>query len=69
MRKLTAEELAEPDVTLTISPGRWDRLVPEEVKRELRPFGNGFDGAGNYVIIIPAYRWRDIESLLRRLGQ
>jgi hypothetical protein len=66
MPRLTPEQIREPDVTLTISPAKWERL-PQQIAYELEPYGNGYDGEGNFVITIPGYRWSEIESVMWRL--
>lgn len=65
MQKLTAAELREPDVTLTIPYERF-KFVPPEVWKELEAY-IGRDTGRAYVYTVPAYRAREFEQYGRRL--
>lgn len=56
MTKLTDEELREPNVTLVIPENRsWQ--IPKAVMEELRLFGGRYHN-GNWIVSVPAYRYR-----------
>lgn len=60
-RKLTDEELSEPDVILTIPLATW-RGLPDEVKKELQVYiDRGNDK--QFVFKIPAYLSRQLEEI------
>jgi hypothetical protein len=61
-RRLTAAELAEPDVTIEINTSRWVKL-PADVQRDIRAYTTRDLSDGNrFVIMLPAYRWRELED-------
>jgi hypothetical protein len=62
MKKLTPEELREPDITLTIP---YDRIpkIPAEVWKELRPY-IGKDTGAAYVYKIPGYLARQLLEVV-----
>jgi len=66
MRKLSAQELAEPDVELYVPFGR---VLPDDVKNKLRFFGPGIEmrnkrtGQMFTKYIFPAYRVREWLAL------
>ena len=60
-RRLTEQELSEPDVTLIIPPSKWAAL-PEEVRLTLHYFADRGDGV-NRVFVVPAYRVREFEQM------
>ncbi len=60
MRKLTDKEIAEPDITLRFKDGQ----VPREIIKELEPYGIEW-GVKVHKVTIPAYRWADIEGMMR----
>ena len=60
-RRLTEQELSEPDVTLIIPPSKWAEL-PEEVRLTLSYFSGHWEGA-NRVYVVPAYRMREFEQM------
>src|SRR5262249_7493006 len=64
-RRLTPEEIAEPDVVMRIHPDRLALDIPHEVEELVRLYGEcRYDGT-NLVFIIPAYRYREeIEPTL-----
>lgn len=64
-RKLTDEELSEPDVTLIIPNDKWAQL-PQEVKDYLNFYiDRGNDSCSKYTV--PAYLVREFEAIARRL--
>jgi hypothetical protein len=68
MRKLTDEELREPDVTLTIHPDALALKVSKTLEDTLRLYAETrTDDKGSLVFSIPAYRYREeIEPLLQK---
>lgn len=63
MRRLTDEELAEPDITLRFR----DKQASPEIIRELEPYGIHWGGLGGvHSVTIPAYKWRDVEALMNK---
>ena len=65
MGRLTPAELSEPDVTLVIPEDR-DWQIPKAIMDELRLFG-GRMVDGNWVVTVPAYRYRDWLAMGKRL--
>ena len=66
-RRLTAAELSEPDVTLSIPIDKWGKL-PADVMELLRLFVV----ADRITVIecrLPAYRWREVQAMTRALPQ
>lgn len=68
MRKLTAEELSEPDVKLVIHPDALALKTSKALEDALRLYAETrTDDKGNFVFIIAAYRYREeIEPLLQK---
>ena len=66
-RKLTSEELSEPDVTLRIPLEKWSAL-PEDIAELLRYFLVS-DDITSLTARLPAYRWREIQAMTRRIAQ
>ncbi len=64
--RLTAEELTEPDVTLTIPAGR---ALPREIWEDLRAccISARENPDGSSTIRLPAYRLREIEQRMREM--
>ena len=65
MRRLTDDELREPDVTLII-PYSKAAMVPREVWETLKYF-IGKDTGKAYIFTVPAYRAREFLEYGRRL--
>jgi hypothetical protein len=67
-RRLTDEEISEPDVVLKIHRDRFDLDVSIEVAEALRTYAEvRDDGKGYLVFTLPGYRYREeIEPLLER---
>lgn len=61
MRRLTEAELREPDVWLAMPLERWHNL-PTALQNELRPHMH-CDKITKLIFRLPAYRWRDIQSI------
>ena len=68
MRKITDEELSEPDVKLVIHPDALALKTSKALEDALRLYAETrTDDKGNFVFIIAAYRYREeIEPLLQR---
>ena len=66
MRKLTDEELREPDMTLIIPLDVW-LILPDEVKKTLSHWINHGDisQVSNRVFVLPAYRARELETITK----
>ena len=64
-RRITDEELAEPDVTITFKS--IDNL-PGVIREDLRLYGNRFNKDGSISITLPAYKWREIEQIMKQLN-
>lgn len=60
MRRLTDEELSEPDVWLKIPIERWTEL-PDAIQSELSYFLRQ-DKITALIFRLPAYRWREISE-------
>ena len=67
MTKLTAAEIAEPDVLLRISLDKWNRLPPQ-VTDLLRLFVTA-DRITCLVVRLPAYRWREVQEMVGEAAQ
>ncbi len=66
MKKLTNEEIKEPDMTLIIPPDVWVTL-PDEVKDTLAHWVDRGDavGIGQHIYVLPAYRARELEAITK----
>ena len=66
-RKLTDEELSEPDVVLIIPLKTW-RSLPEGVKKELQAYRDRGNDT-KFIYRIPAYLARQLEELALNQAQ
>lgn len=67
-RKLTQEELAEPDVEIIVDPAKYNRL-PQDLRRDLAAYRTSLRyNETTIVITLPAYRLRDLEAEIQRRG-
>lgn len=63
-RRLTADELREPDAVIECAEAEFYRL-PQRVQSLIRDYHCGFERRGpNIRITLAAYRWREIEGEL-----
>lgn len=61
MTRLTAAELREPDVWVSMPIEKWNEL-PQEVRDLLRFFATR-DNITSIEFRLPAYRWREVQAM------